>query len=128
MSIRIISSGSIEGRPTSLKVRTQVCANLGQVDEPVDLSQQMIVGHMPLKAKAVKQRLLHHPPLAHHRPNLLIQTEENQRPAAPSSGVFQRNSSTPAVRFAQKGDVHAAPRMSKNRQLARTRVAAGDSQ
>ena len=38
-----------------------MCANLGQVDEPVDLSQQMIVRHMPLKTEAVEQRLLHHP-------------------------------------------------------------------
>jgi hypothetical protein len=48
---------------------------------------------MPLKAEAVKQRLLHHPPLAHHRPNLLLQREQNQRPAPRSSRVFQRNSS-----------------------------------
>jgi hypothetical protein len=30
----------------------------------------VIVGDMPLKAEAVEQRLLHHPPLAHHPPNL----------------------------------------------------------
>jgi hypothetical protein len=46
---------------------------------------------MPLKAEAVEQRLLHHPPFAHHRPNLLHPTEENQRTAPQSSGVFQRN-------------------------------------
>src|SRR6202046_127449 len=63
--------------------------NLRKVDEPGDLAQQVIVGDMPLEAEAVEQRLLHHAPLAHHRPNLLIQTEENQRPAARSSGVFQ---------------------------------------
>src|ERR1700722_2442062 len=62
----------IDRRATRLAVvGAQVCANLGQVDEPVDLSQQMIVGHMPLEAETVKQRLLHHPPLAHHRPTLL---------------------------------------------------------
>jgi hypothetical protein len=44
-----------------------VRANLGQVREPVDLAQQMIVGHMPLKAEAVEQRLLHHPPLGQRR-------------------------------------------------------------
>jgi hypothetical protein len=53
---------------------------------------------MPLKAEAVKQRLLHHPPLAHHWPNLLLPGEENQRPAPGSSRVFQRNPSTLAVR------------------------------
>jgi hypothetical protein len=49
------------------------------------------VRDMPLKAEAVQQRLLHHPPFAHHRPNLLHPTEENQRTAPRSSGVFQRN-------------------------------------
>jgi hypothetical protein len=49
----------------------------------------MIVWDMPLKAEAVEQRLLHHLPLAHHRPNLLLPAEENQRPAPQSSGVFQ---------------------------------------
>src|SRR5271166_5005309 len=44
---------------------------------------------MPLEAEAVEQRLLHHPPLAHHRPNLLLPKEENQRQAPGSSGVFQ---------------------------------------
>src|ERR1700722_17570492 len=70
-------------------VGTQVCANLGQVDDPVDLAQHMIAGHIPREAEAVEQRLLHHPPLAHHRPNLLIRTEENQRPTPRSSRVLQ---------------------------------------
>ena len=50
-----------------------------QVDETVDLAKHVIVGDMPLEAEAVEQRLLHHPPLAHHRPNLLFQREQNQR-------------------------------------------------
>jgi hypothetical protein len=83
--------GIDRGPPDVAIVGTQVCANLGQVDEPVDLSQQMIVGHMPLKAEAVEQRLLHHPPLAHHRPNLLHPGEGNQRSAHRSRGVFQHN-------------------------------------
>ena len=40
----------------------------------------MIVGDAPLKAEAVKQRLLHHPPLAHHRPNLLRPGEGKAKP------------------------------------------------
>ena len=52
-------------------VGPQMRPNLRQVDEPVDLAQQVIVRDVPLKAEAVEQRLLHHPPLAHHRPNLL---------------------------------------------------------
>jgi hypothetical protein len=65
--------------------------NLGQVDETADLAQQVIVRDAPLKAEAVEQRLLHHPPLAHHRPNLLHPTEENQRTAPRSSRVLQSN-------------------------------------
>jgi hypothetical protein len=38
----------------------------------------VIVGDVPLEAEAVEQRLLHHPPLAHHRPNLLRSAEGNQ--------------------------------------------------
>ena len=59
--------------------------NLGQVDETVDLAQQMIVRDPPLQTEALEQRLLHHLPFAHHRPNLLHPAEENQRPAAESS-------------------------------------------
>src|SRR6202034_1404362 len=44
---------------------------------------------MPLEAEAVEQRLLHHPPFAHHRPNLPRPRRRNQRQAPRSSGVFQ---------------------------------------
>jgi hypothetical protein len=76
-----------------------------QVNETVDLAKHVIVGDVPLEAEAVKQRLLHHPPLAHHRPNLLLPKEENQRQASQSSGLFQRNTSTPAGPFAQLPDI-----------------------
>src|SRR6202046_67054 len=91
MSIRIISSGSIEGATRLAIVRLQTRSNLRKVDEPVDPAKQVIVGDMPLKAEAVEQRLLHHPPLAHHRPNLPRPSKRNQRTAPRSSGVFQRN-------------------------------------
>ena len=84
--------GIDRGPPDVAIVGPQMRPNLGQVDEPVDLAKQVTVGDMPLEAEAVEQRLLHHPPFAHHRPNLLHPTEENQRPAPRSSGVFQRNS------------------------------------
>ena len=42
-------------------------ADAGQIDEPVDRTQQVIARHMILDAEAVEQRLLHHRPLAHHR-------------------------------------------------------------
>jgi hypothetical protein len=41
--------------------------------EAVNLAKQMVVGDMPLKAEAVEQRLLYHPTLAHHWPNLRAQ-------------------------------------------------------
>src|ERR1700733_7677141 len=85
--------GIDRGPPHVAIVGPQMRPNLGQVD----LAQQMIVRDMPLKVEAVEQRLLHHPPFAHHRPNLLHPAEENQRPAPRSSRVFQRNSSTPDV-------------------------------
>jgi hypothetical protein len=65
----------------------------------------VIVGDMPLKAEAVEQRLLHHPPFAHHRPNLPRLRRRNQRTAPRSSGVFQRNPSIRDVRFAQIGAI-----------------------
>src|SRR3984957_13299405 len=85
--------GINRGTPDLAIVGAQMRSNLGQVDEPVDLAQQMTIGDVPLEAEAVEQRLLHHPPLAHHRPTLLLQREENQRLAPRSSRVFQHNSS-----------------------------------
>jgi hypothetical protein len=76
--------------------------NVRKVDETVDPAQHVIVRDVPLEAEAIEQRLLHHPPFAHHRPNLLSQPQGNQRRTRQSSGVFQRNSSTPAVCCAQK--------------------------
>jgi hypothetical protein len=57
----------------------KMCPNARQVDEPVDPTQHVIVRDLSFQAEAVEQRLLHHPPLAHHRPNLLSQGEGNQR-------------------------------------------------
>src|SRR5580704_16314264 len=48
------------GPPDVAIIGPQVRTNLGQVDEPVDLAQQMIVGDTPLKAEAVEARLLLH--------------------------------------------------------------------
>ena len=59
------------GPPHVAIVGPQMRPNLGQVDETVDLAQQVIVRDAPLQTEAVEQRLLHHPPFAHHRPNLL---------------------------------------------------------
>jgi hypothetical protein len=54
-------------------------APLAQKDlQTVNLAKQVTVRDMPLQAEAIKQRLLHHPPLAHHRPNLPLPREGNQ--------------------------------------------------
>src|ERR1700722_15066207 len=89
--------GINRGTPDLAIEGAQMRSNLGQVDEPVDLAQQMTIGDVPLETEAVEQRLLHHATLAHHRPNLLLQREGNQRPAPRSSRVFQRNSSKPVI-------------------------------
>src|ERR1700722_5659295 len=52
----------------------------------------LIVRDAPLQTEAVEQRLLHHPPLARHRPNLLHSAEENQRPAPPIRRGFSTQS------------------------------------
>jgi hypothetical protein len=50
-------------------------ADAGQIDEPVNRSQQMTCRYVPLQVEAVKQRLLHHRPLAHHRPVSVLQEQ-----------------------------------------------------
>ena len=53
---------------TGLAVKgAKMFAKAVQIDEPVDRSQQMIRRHVILDAEAVKQRFLHHRPLAHHQ-------------------------------------------------------------
>ena len=52
--------------------------NRRQIDEAVDLAQEVIVRDMTLKAEAVEQRLLHHPPFAHH--GVSVDSEEEPRP------------------------------------------------
>jgi len=54
MSIRIISSGSIEGRPIE---RLQLLPNIAQIKEAVDPAQQMIIRNVILKAEVVEQPL-----------------------------------------------------------------------
>jgi hypothetical protein len=40
--------------------------NLRQIDDAIDLAQEVVFRDMTLKVEAIEQRLLHHPPLAHH--------------------------------------------------------------
>jgi hypothetical protein len=61
--MRIMSSGSIEGRPVEAG---QMLAQLGAVDEAINAAQQVIGRNMVLKPERVEQALLHHETLAHH--------------------------------------------------------------
>ena len=59
--------GSRELWPSDLAVvGFKMRPNLRQIDEAVNLAQEVIARDMTLKAKAIEQRLPHHPPLAHH--------------------------------------------------------------
>jgi hypothetical protein len=72
-----IDRGSSHLAVIGLKMRP----NLRQIDEAVDLAQEVIVRDMTLNAEAVEQRLLHHPPLAHHgvRPRFTVKSESAAR-------------------------------------------------
>src|SRR6202042_274986 len=81
----------IDRRATRLAVvRLQMRPNLRKVDEPINLAKQMTVRDMPLEAEAVKQRLLHHTPLAHHRPNLPRPAEGNQERTPDQEEFFKK--------------------------------------
>jgi hypothetical protein len=90
--------GINRGPPDVAVIGLEMRPNSGQVDETVDPAQHVIVRDVPVQTEAVEQRLLHHTPFAHHRPNLLHPAEENQRPAPRSSGAFQRNSQRAVIR------------------------------
>jgi hypothetical protein len=47
---------------------------------------------MPLEAEAVKQRLLHHPPLAHHRVSLRFAMKIESAASQRGKRLFRRNS------------------------------------
>ena len=79
--------------------------DLRKVDEPVDLAKQVIVRDMPFQAEAVEQRLLHHPPFAHHRDSPRFIEKTKSEPSPRRKRVFQHNTSTPVVRCAEIGVV-----------------------
>jgi hypothetical protein len=62
------------------------------------------VRDMPLKAEAVEQRLLHHPPLAHHRQNPRFIEKTESEPSRDASEFFngiRRHETSPHVSIAQ---------------------------
>ena len=118
----------IDRRATRLAVvRLQMRSNLRKVDEPVDPAKQVIVGDMPLKAEAVEQRLLHHPPFAHHRPNLPRPRRRNQRTAPKSSGVFQRNRREAAIPVATFVERPGEPTVGRHASSASTSTSRADA-
>ena len=74
--------------PHRAVVRLKVGPNARQIDEPVNRPQHVIARDMPFQAKAVKQRLLHHSPFAHHHPRLLSPVQVNQGLSTTSSSEF----------------------------------------
>src|ERR1019366_7458054 len=62
--------------------------NARQIDEPCDLAQYAIARDVAFQTEAVKQRLLHHGPLAHHRlsPRFIGKIESG--PSQPGKRVF----------------------------------------
>jgi hypothetical protein len=87
------------GPPHLAIVGSQMRPNLGQVDEPVDLSQQMIIGNAPLQTEAVKQRL----PLTRRSP-IIDRISRTQQKRISARASIKRSFST---QFAHSG--HCEP-------------------
>src|SRR5277367_5446465 len=68
----------------------QMRPQIRQVDETVDLAKHVIVRDMPLEAEAVEQRLLHHPPLAHHHESPRFIEKLNQSRVGNASEFFNK--------------------------------------
>jgi hypothetical protein len=58
MSIRIMSTGSIDGRPNGELVRRQFAMNPRQVEDASDLANEVVGRHHLLKAKTIKELTL----------------------------------------------------------------------
>ena len=65
--MRIIKLGIDRGPSHIAVIGPQMRPQSRKINEAVDLAKKVIGRDMPLEAEAVEQRLLHHPPLAHHR-------------------------------------------------------------
>src|SRR5271170_5371279 len=77
-----------------------------QVNETVDLAKHVIVGDMPLEAEAVEQRLLHHPPLAHHGVSPRFAAKIESAASRRGKRLFQQNRRKPVVED-RGGGLHA---------------------
>ena len=92
MSIRIMSTGSIEGRPIEGVVGRQLGVHPRQVQHGGDLAHAVIVRHHLIEAERIEQLplVLLEPP--HHRPPPLLI----------ASGAVNHGSRQPATDFCNK--------------------------
>jgi hypothetical protein len=59
-----------------------------KINELIDRAQQVIGRHELVEAKFVKKTLLHHEPIAHHRPNPLAATAQENHKEGPVASTF----------------------------------------
>jgi hypothetical protein len=87
MSIRIINSGSTEGRPMSL---LQLLVQIGERDrhENIDTTQQVVLGNAAFEPKLVEQTAPIAPLPPHHRPALRCRLI-NQPPESQFAGSLK---------------------------------------
>ena len=85
----------IDRRPTDRTVeRRETRADLGEVDKPVDRSQQVIRRDMLFERELVEQRALRHLPRSHHRLHAPPASERMESAINPrNKRVFQHNRS-----------------------------------
>jgi hypothetical protein len=87
--MRIISSGSTDGRPVWL-IRCKVLTQVGETEYPIDIAKQVILRHNLVEIKRVKQLVLRPVVAAHHRKELRQSTRSNYLIDVLSAGVFQQ--------------------------------------
>jgi hypothetical protein len=66
--MRIINSGSMEGRACRAVEAGEMLAQPGPIDEAINAPQEVIRPDVILEPEHVEQALLHHQTLAHHGP------------------------------------------------------------
>jgi hypothetical protein len=59
-----------------------------KINEPIDRPQHMIGRHELVEAKFVEKALLHHEPIAHHRPNPPAATAQENHSQGPAASTF----------------------------------------
>jgi hypothetical protein len=65
MSIRIMSSGSIDGRPTAVET-SQLPPQLAEFDKPIYRPEEMVGRNVPFERELIEQGSLFDLPMSHH--------------------------------------------------------------